>query len=160
MTDRSATEGKANTILVDQTSLPNTAINSFKCAVHPLLQFWEVCKNEVYLIEKESGLPLWEKSNESVIQCMIRFVSKLLYKDGYGDPIMSRTYLKTKGISTLPIENIRGNRFNTFFNNAAGTFYLAEHLLTYVKESKLTQLKYTRNFIVECLENKVILSLC
>jgi len=160
MTDRSATEEKANKILVDQTSLPNTAINSFKCAVHPLLQFWEVCKNEVYLIEKESGLPLGEKSKESVIQCLIRFVSKFFYKDGSGDPIMSTTYLRTKGISTLPIENIRGNRFNTFFYNAAGTFYLAEHLLTYLKESKLTQLNYTQNFIVECLENKVILSLC
>ncbi|CAG2230052.1 unnamed protein product [Mytilus edulis] len=47
---RSATEPKVNNILNEATD--NTA-ESFKCSVHPLLQFSDVCKQEIVDIEKE-----------------------------------------------------------------------------------------------------------
>jgi hypothetical protein len=48
MTDRSATENKANNILSEEIqSSSSHSIESFKCAVHPLLQFSDICEKEL-----------------------------------------------------------------------------------------------------------------
>lgn len=41
-------------------------------------------------------------------------------------------YIKSVGISSIPITKFIGNRFNCLFYNAAGTFYLAKHLEAYM----------------------------
>ncbi|CAC5373557.1 unnamed protein product [Mytilus coruscus] len=55
MTDRSATEHKANTLLSaeihDENN--NTETHNFKCAVHPLLQFSDVCTKQIVKLEKD-----------------------------------------------------------------------------------------------------------
>ncbi|CAC5398939.1 unnamed protein product [Mytilus coruscus] len=144
MTDRSATENKVNKILATDISAssPTNTVQSFKCAVHPLLQFSE------------------HEKRESATHCLIRFLSKLFFKDGSGDPLFTKIYLKKHhGIFDVPILNFRGNRFNTFFHNARGTFYLAQYLVTYFKTSKST-LNYTQNFILAALQNNEILCIC
>lgn len=86
-----------------------------------------------------------------------RFISKLFYKDGSGDPLFAATYLKDIiGISTIPIVNNRGNRFNVLFYNAAGTHYLGPHLINYFENSK-TSLNYTQNYILQMLRNKHVM---
>lgn len=45
LTDRSVTEQKVNNILSQDISHDE---QSFKCSVHPLLQFSEVCLEEIY----------------------------------------------------------------------------------------------------------------
>ena len=55
--------------------------------------------------------------------------------------------------------NSRGNSFNTLFHNGRGTFYLASHLIKYLRDSKHT-LNYTQNFILTCLLDSKILSIC
>jgi hypothetical protein len=52
--------------------------------------------------------------------------------------------------------NYRGNRFNTIFHNAAGTFYIAKHLINYLTNSKST-LSYTQNFILTTLKNDYVI---
>jgi hypothetical protein len=67
---------------------------------------------------------------------LLKFVSKLFYKDGAGDPLYVPTYLKDKGINTIPVIRFRGNRFNTLVHNAAGTYYLRDSLIQYFTTSK------------------------
>jgi hypothetical protein len=49
MTDRSTTENKVNEIICADNDI---TVNSFKCSVHPLLQFGTVAQKKVGEIEK------------------------------------------------------------------------------------------------------------
>jgi hypothetical protein len=39
----------------------------------------------------------------SIAENLLRFVSKLFYKDGSGDPLYAPTYLREQGINKVPI---------------------------------------------------------
>ena len=147
MTDRSSTEVKVNKNLSkDIFDMTNSLPNSFKCAVHPLLQFREVCEKELIRIENDSLSGCEKGTSETKTVNLIKFVANFFYKDGSGDPLLSVIYLKSVGISSIPITKFIGNRFNCLFYNAAGTFYLAKHLEAYLKNSKST-LNFTQDFI-------------
>ena len=150
MTDRSATENKVNEIICADNYI---TVNSFKCAVHPLLQFSTVTRRESYKINQDLNL------GDSVAEHLLRFVSKLFDEDGSGDPLYAPSYLREKGVHNVPIMNYRGNRFNTFFHNTAGTFYIAKHLINYFTNSKST-LNYTHNFILTTLKSDYVTSIC
>ena len=53
MTDRCATEQKVNDILTKEI---DHDVHSFKCSIHPLLQFADVCIEEIFKIEQELGI--------------------------------------------------------------------------------------------------------
>ena len=161
MTDRSATENKANNILSKEIqSSSSHSIESFKCAVHPLLQFSDICEKELIKLENEIDVHIDKQKKESTTLCLLKFLSKLFFKDGSGDPLFTTVYLKNHhNITDIPIINFRGNRFNTLFYNARGTFYLAKFLILYLESSKLS-LNYTQNYIFDALRNDTILSLC
>ena len=89
----------------------------------------------------------------------MRSVSKLFYKDGTGDPLYVPTYLKDKGINTIPVISFRGNRFNTLFHNAAGTYYLRDILIQYLTTSKCP-LNYTDKIILSALKDENIMAIC
>lgn len=63
-------------------------------------------------------------------------ISKLLHKDGPGDPFYSKMYIKEKGITKIPAEKIKGSRFNSLFHNVGGTYYLSLILLEYIDTHK------------------------
>jgi hypothetical protein len=67
MTDRSATENKANDILSKeiQSSSSRHSIESFKCAVHPLLQFSDICEKELIKLENEIDVHIDKQKKES-----------------------------------------------------------------------------------------------
>ncbi|XP_056016543.1 uncharacterized protein LOC125672427 [Ostrea edulis] len=76
MTDRSATEQKVNDIFSQQISHD---VHSFKCAIHPLLQFSDVCFQEVFNIEKELNVKFESYSScakEPFTMFLLRCVSK------------------------------------------------------------------------------------
>lgn len=54
--------------------------------------------------------------------------------------------------------NIRGNRFNVCFYNAAGTFFIHKLLLQYILSSK-SSFNFVQNVIVLSLQNKCILTI-
>ena len=135
MTDRSATEGKVNKILSEEISSADN-IHFFKCGVHPILQFSEVCVKQLHELESKIDTNIKTDNKESITHCLLRFMSKLFYKDGSGDPLLTSVYLKKIGIFEKPIMNSRGNRFNNLFHNGRGTYYLATHLVKYLTDSK------------------------
>ena len=156
MTDRSATESKENEIICADNDI---TVNSFKCSVHPLLQFGTVAQKKVGEIEKNYKINLDLNLGDSITENLLRFVSKLFNKDGSGDPLYAPTYLREQGINKVPIMTYRGNRFNTIFHNAAGTFYISKHLINYLTNSKST-LNYTQNFILTARKNDYGISIC
>ncbi|XP_052705489.1 uncharacterized protein LOC128181218 [Crassostrea angulata] len=158
MTDRCATEQKVNDILARDI---DHAVHSFKCSVHPLLQFSDVCIEEIFNIEQELcfKFPGYTHSlREPFILFLLKSVSKLFYKDGTGDPNILQVYMKNHGVENIPIVNIRGNRFNVLFYNAAGTFFMHKHILQYFYSLK-SSYNFIQNFIVLCLQNKTFLTL-
>ena len=157
MTDRSTTENKVNEIICADNDI--LVVNSFKCSVHPLLQFGTVAQKKVGEIEKNYKINQDLNLGDSITENLLRFVSKLFYKYGAGDPLYAPTYLREQGINNVPIMNYRGNRFSTIFHNAARTFYIAKHLINYFTNSKST-LNYTHNFILTALNNDYVISIC
>jgi hypothetical protein len=66
MTDRSATENKANNNLSKEIqSSSSHSIESFKCAVHPLLQFSDICEKELIKLENEIDVHIDKQKKES-----------------------------------------------------------------------------------------------
>ena len=114
MTDWSATENKVNEIICTDNDI---TVNSFKCSVHPLLQFGTVSQKKVGEIEKNYKINQDLNLGDSITENLLRFVSKLFYKDGPGDQLYAPTYLREQDINNVPIMNYRGNRFNTIFQN-------------------------------------------
>ncbi|CAG2229675.1 unnamed protein product [Mytilus edulis] len=160
MTDRSATEHKANTLLSaeihDENN--NTETHNFKCAVHPLLQFSDVCTKQIVKLEKDKTVNIDGSGNMCSTSFLLKCVSKLFFKDGTGDPALVTSYIKSQNINRIPIMKLRGNRFNYLFYNSAGTYFLHKHLITYLKTSKST-LNYIQDYIVRALSNDNILAI-
>ncbi|CAG2193393.1 unnamed protein product [Mytilus edulis] len=82
MTDRSATEEKTNRILMEPSN--NNTINSFKCSVHPLIQFWDVCDKNIKEIEKGENFKLrdCDKNRKDTYINFIEFCFKTFLKMG------------------------------------------------------------------------------
>ncbi|XP_062621623.1 uncharacterized protein LOC134283186 [Saccostrea cucullata] len=158
MTDRSSTEQKVNFILSSEISHD---VHSFKCSVHPLLQFSDVCLQEFYNIEKELNIHFDGHSStpkDPYVMFILRSVSKFFFQDGVGDPKFSRVFLKSHGTDKLPVMNVRGNRFNLCFYNAAGTFFMHQLLLQYLLSSR-SSFNVVLNAIVTSLQSKVFLTI-
>ncbi|CAG2204886.1 unnamed protein product [Mytilus edulis] len=79
MTDRSATEEKTNRILMEPSN--NNTINSFKCSVHPLIQFWDVCDKNIKEIEKGENFKLrdFDKNRKDTYINFIEFCFKTFF---------------------------------------------------------------------------------
>ena len=76
MTDKSATENKVNAIICADNDITR---NSFKCSVHPLLQFGTVAQRKVGEIEKNYKINQDLNLGDSIVENLLRFVSKLVY---------------------------------------------------------------------------------
>jgi len=126
MTDRSATKNKVNEIICADNDI---TVNSFKCSVHPLLQFGTVAQKKVGEIEKNYKINQDLNLGDSITENLIRFVSKLFHTDGPRDPLYAPTYLREQVINNVPIMNYRGNRFSTIFIMMLDLFTLPSTIL-------------------------------
>lgn len=72
MTDRSSTESKTSRFL--ETS-KHIETHHFKCAVHPLLQFSDVCRKEILKYENDIELD----TSDPKILTLLKFISKLFF---------------------------------------------------------------------------------
>ena len=77
MTDRSTTENKVNEIICADNDI---TVNSFKCSVHPLLQFGTVAQKKVGEIEKNYKINLYLNLGDSITENLLCFVSKYFIK--------------------------------------------------------------------------------
>ena len=81
------------------------------------------------------------QSSELGTQRLIRTVCKAFHKRGSeqaGYPIQFATYLRSKGITRVPLASFIGNRFNIIFYDAAGVYYLRDYIFEFFQTCDTT----------------------
>ena len=111
-------------------------------------------------MEKETNLHLNISGSKGESSChtFIRSVSKLLFKDGSGDPCMLKHYL-LKDMKTIPMQNFKGNRFNVLFYNAAGVNLIRNFIMSYLGQTKQS-LNLFQDSVLNGLKMPRMMSLC
>ena len=152
MTDRCPTDLKVNKMILDLkketevTSFENssgneietsTEMHEFTCAVHPLLQFASEADKVLKKYEQENSINIKINGSKGESEChtFLRNASKLLFKDGTGDPGLLNAYL-LKDMKSIPMKNFKGNRFNILFYNAAGVYLIRNFIIAYLEQTK------------------------
>lgn len=126
-------------------------MNNFFCGLHfitgladsaeAVLKQWE----STVLDPNAGSRSLPEKrgyqSSESATQRLIRTVCKAFHKRGSeqaGYPVQFASYLRSKGITRVPLASFIGNRFNIIFYDAAGVYYLRDYIFEFFQTQDTT----------------------
>ena len=166
ISDRHAAQKKFNTLLKDyrQDILPDiiegwdqmsdkektdfSNMNHFFCALHYLvglanyasrtLKAWE---SMIFGDRKVGAAVLGdvETKSESGTERLVRTVCKAVKERGCqesGKPVEFKTFLRSKGIHSVPLAPFKGNRFNILFYNSAGVAHLEELLKEFFDKTK------------------------
>ncbi len=119
-----------------------TRLNTFFCGMHFVVGMAD-CANESLAAAEKAILgpesragatriaPSFCSPKEAGTIRLIRTVCNAVQKHGSeraGVHIYFAQYLREKGIDSMPLATFRGNRFNIIFHDAAGVYYLQEHL--------------------------------
>lgn len=65
-----------------------------------------VCEKEISKLDSDFKVDIQHEKSESATHCLVRFLSKLFFKDGSGVPLFTKIYLKKHyGIFDVPILN-------------------------------------------------------
>ena len=73
-----------------------------------------------------------ESSGSSGTQRLVRTACKAFHHRGSqqcGSHTLFRAYLQRKGIHKIPLAQFVGNRFNILFYDAAGVYFLQNHMI-------------------------------
>eukprot|EP00057_Strongylocentrotus_purpuratus_P026366 XP_011680840.1 PREDICTED: uncharacterized protein LOC105446121 [Strongylocentrotus purpuratus] len=164
MSDRHIAEKKFNNLLKEyrESILPNivegwadmnneeqakfASMNDFYCGLHFLvgladysstaLQTWErmIFGDDKVGAETVPGVHV--ESGCGTVR-LVRTICKAVQDRGCekaGKPLQFRSFLRTKGITSVPLAPFKGNRFNIIFHNGAGVFFLAKELKEFFQE--------------------------
>ena len=154
MSDRHAAEKLFNELLADYRAeiLPEvmanwsevsesereqfTRMNNFFCGLHFLVGLADCAEATLKLWEETLELPATCKSSGT--QRLIRTACKSFHARGSqqaGCSSQFRAFLRNRGIDKIPLAAFHGNRFNVFFYDAAGVYFLRDHMLHYLTTS-------------------------
>jgi E1A/CREB-binding protein len=154
MSDRHAAEKLFSQLLADyrENILPNVVsgwdemthsqktqlirMNNFYCSLHYLVGIAD---------SAEATLKIWESTidedashgSSSGTQRLVRTACKAFHSRGSeqaGCSVSFRTYLHSQGIHKVPLASFKGNRFNIFFYDSAGVYFLRSHIEEYLAE--------------------------
>ena len=85
----------------------------------------------------EAKCTLQESSGSSGTQRLVRTACKAFYHKGSqqcGSYTLFHAYLRGKGIHKVPLAHFVGNRFNILFYDAAGVYFLQDHMIQFIDE--------------------------
>jgi E1A/CREB-binding protein len=137
-----------------------TRMNNFFCGLHFLV---ELAKSA------EEALILWEAQcldtsvSSSGTQRLIRTACKAFHHRGSqqsGCSASFRTYLRRHGIYRIPLAAFIGNRFNILFYDAAGVYYLKDHMIEYIESTHGQQANRLLQAVLDDLKQSVYISGC
>ena len=99
-----------------------------------LLQFASETGKILKQLEQETSINIRINGRKGESEChtFLRNVSKLLFKDGTGDPSLLKAYL----LKDMKI--FKGNRFNILFYNTAGVYLIRNFIFAYLEQMKQT----------------------
>jgi len=111
-----------------------THMNNFFCGLHFLVGLADTAEEVVKLWEAHSTSK--EASASSGTQRLVRTACKAFHHRGSqqcGSSTLFRTYLRKQGIHKIPLAQFVGNRFNILFYDAAGIYYLQNHMVNFIE---------------------------
>ena len=139
-----------------------TRMNNFFCGLHFLIGLANAA---------EETLKVWESTVEdrdteqksSGTQRLIRTACKAFQHRGSeqaGCSTFFRAYLRRKGITKIPLAPFVGNRFNILFYDAAGVFFLKQHMFDYLSQSHGTSLNRLLQAVLADLRSSHLVTGC
>ena len=111
-----------------------TRMNNFFCGLHYLVGLADTAEETVKVWEAQSTDQA--SSSSSTTQRLIRTACKAFHHRGSqqcGTSTLFRAYLRKEGIQKIPLAHFVGNRFNILFYDAAGVYYLHQHMVKFLK---------------------------
>lgn len=139
-----------------------TRMNNFFCGLHFLVGLADAA---------EATLKAWEATIEenvgdqksSGVQRLIRTACKAFHHRGSeqaGCSTHFRAFLRRQGVSKVPLASFVGNRFNILFYDAAGVYFLKEHMIQYLSEFHGPQLNRLLQAVLHDLKTPHLIAGC
>ena len=114
-----------------------TSMNNFFCGLHYLVGLADSADEVLKKWEMQSSSSVNARlDSSSGTQRLVRTACKAFHHRGSqqcGSSLLFRTYLKKEGIAQLPLAHFVGNRFNILFYDAAGVYYLRNHMQKFIE---------------------------
>lgn len=136
-------------------------MNNFFCGLHFLVGLADTAKEALKLWEAESNSK--EVSSSSGTQRLVRTACKAFHHRGSqqcGSSTLFRTYLRKEGIHNIPLAHFVGNRFNILFYDAAGVYYLRNHMISFIETVHGVQANCLLQAVLADLKDPIYLSGC
>lgn len=120
----------------------------------------------------EETIKLWEKaeceqevkSSTSGTQRLIRTACKAFHHRGSqqcGSSILFRSYLRKEvGLHELPLARLIGNRFNIIFHDAAGIYFLHNHMIRFIESVRGNNANLLLQAVSRDLKNPLLIAGC
>ena len=111
-------------------------VNNFFCGLHFLVGLAD-CAEETLKVWEAKSVVQKESSGSSGTQRLVRTACKAFHHKGSqqcGSYSLFHTYLKGKDIHKIPLAHFVGNRFNILFYDAAGVYFLQDHMIQFINE--------------------------
>ena len=146
--------------MTDEEKEQLTRINNFFCGLHYLVGLAD---------SAEEALKQWEAQcfNDTVTssgtQRLVRTACKAFHHRGSqqsGCSASFHTYLQRHGIHKVPLAAFIGNRFNILFYDAAGVYYLKNHMIEYIESAHGQQANRLLQSVLDDLKQSVYISGC
>ena len=116
-----------------------TRVNNFFCGLNFLVGLADCAEETLKLWEADNSQEL---SGSSGTQQLVRTSCNAFHHRGSqqcGRYTLFHAYLQRKGITKIPFAQFVGNRFNILFYNAAGVYFLHNHMINFIDEVHSTQ---------------------
>lgn len=122
--------------MTDEEKETLTRMNNFFCGLHFVVGLADSAE-EVMKVWEAQHLDDYQhmSASTSSTQTLIRTACKAFHHQGSqqcGTSALFRAYMRKNGMHRLPLAKFVGNRFNIIFYDAAGIFYLQEHMIQFV----------------------------
>lgn len=138
-------------------------MNNFFCGLHYLVGLAECTDETLKLWEANCDAESEYLSGSSGTQRLVRTACKAFHHRGSqqcGTSSLFRSYLRKHGIYKLPLAQFIGNRFNILFYDAAGIYYLQNHMIEFIETVHGKQANRLLACVLRDLKNPVFISGC
>lgn len=138
-----------------------TRMNNFFCGLHYLVGLAECTDETIKVWEANSDSECYGQSSGT--QRLIRTACKAFHHRGSqqcGSSTLFRSYLRKHGVHKIPLAQFVGNRFNILFYDAAGIYYLQDHMINFIASVHGKQANRLLECVLKDLKNPTFISGC
>ena len=139
-----------------------TSINNFFCGLHFLFGLADSAEKVMQQWEVQSTSS-GETQGNSGTQRLVRTACKAFHHRGSqqcGSSLLFRTYLRKQGLSNIPLAQFVGNRFNILFYDAAGVFFLRNHMQLFIESVHGKDANLLLKAVLKDLKNPLYIAGC